>query len=111
MKKDIGGNNTEYLKDYKDLQDLYKAILELKSLGEMDKFLTDLCTPTELLAMSDRWKAVQMLGQGIPYREIYEKTGVSTATITRVARCLSSGTGGYRLLIERLKKERKTYDI
>lgn len=99
------------MKKNKDLDELFRAISKLSSVKDVDMFLTDLCTPSELSAMADRWKAVQMLEQGLPYREIYELTGVSTATITRVARCLSSGSGGYRLLLERLKNVRSNYEI
>lgn len=111
MKKLPLENSKESSNDSKNLKELYKALLELENIKEVEMFLTDLCTPNELLAMADRWKAVEMINKSLPYREIYEKTGVSTATITRVARCLTSGTGGYRLLLERLKKERKSYEI
>ena len=58
-------------------------------------FLLDLCTPAELEAMTDRWHVVPLLQQGVPYREIYELTGVSVTTIGRVARTLERGAGGY----------------
>lgn len=87
--------------DTKDLQDLYKAISGLKTKEEAAKFLADLCTPAELMAMADRWKAARLLREGFSYREIYEKSGVSTATVTRVARCLTLGAGGYRLVLDR----------
>ena len=64
----------------KDLKDLLEAVLRLGSGKECEDFFVDLCTPAELLAMADRWKAARLLYQGLPYREIYEKTGVSTAT-------------------------------
>jgi TrpR-related protein YerC/YecD len=92
----------------KDLENLYKAISTLENKDEVRMFLTDLCTPSELSAMADRWKAVQMLKLGVSYREIYEKSGVSTATVTRVARCLSSGAGGYKMLLERLNFKEKS---
>ncbi|MCC6137345.1 MAG: helix-turn-helix domain-containing protein [Bdellovibrionaceae bacterium] len=88
--------NKEYLP-------LYKALLALENAEELEMFLTDLCTPSEIQAMADRWKAVKMLDKGLPYRKIYEQGGVSTATVTRVARCLSSGAGGYRLLLARME--------
>jgi TrpR-related protein YerC/YecD len=84
-------------------KDLYEAFLKLKSWEEFHRFFTDLCTPAEVQAMADRWKVAQLLRQGIPYREVYEMTGVSTATVTRVARCLEYGDG-YRILIEPGKK-------
>jgi TrpR-related protein YerC/YecD len=86
--------------DTKDLQSLFKAIAGLKSKDEVAKFLADLCTPAELTAMADRWKAARLLREGLSYREIYEKSGVSTATVTRVARSLTSGAG-YRLVLDR----------
>lgn len=85
----------------KELQELCKTIANLKSKEEVSKFLLDLCTPAELSAMSDRWKAARLLRDGLSYREIYEKSGVSTATVTRVARCLTLGAGGYRLVLDR----------
>ena len=88
--------------DPKDLKELCRAISELRNPEECSQFLLDLCTPAELAAMADRWKAAKMLQQGLSYREIYEKSGVSTVTVTRVARSLNMGAGGYRLLLERM---------
>ena len=84
-------------------KDLFKAILELKDLEECHRFFVDLCTPAEIQAITDRWRVACLLSEGIPYREIYEKTGVSTATVTRVARSLVRGENGYRILIDRVK--------
>ncbi len=89
-----------------DLADLFEAILSLGGKKECEEFFTDLCTPAELLAMADRWKAARLLDRGLPYREIYEKTGVSTATVTRVARALNFGRNGYRQALERRKEKR-----
>ncbi len=80
-----------------------QAICLLKNSDEALAFFTDLCTPAELEAMADRWEVVPLLRQGIPYRTIHEQTGVSVTTITRVARCLSFGSGGYNLIAERLE--------
>ena len=88
-------------------RDLIKAVMTMKSVEDCQNFFVDLCTPSELKAMSDRWKVAKMLDQGIPYREIYEKTGVSTATVTRVARCISQGEGGYAFVLNKLKREKK----
>lgn len=84
-----------------NLKELFQAILQLENFEECERFLSDLCTPAELLSMADRWRAAQLLSQGVPYRSIYEKTGVSTATVTRVARALTYGEGGYRMILER----------
>ena len=81
------------------LSELYTALQELRSAEDFNRFFTDLCTPGELAAMADRWAVARLLYQGVPYRTISEKTGVSTATITRVARAMSYGAGGYRLIL------------
>ncbi|AHE66635.1 YerC/YecD family TrpR-related protein [Legionella oakridgensis] len=83
------------------LQHLLHAISLLKSTEEAAAFFTDLCTPAELEAMADRWQVVPLLRKGMPYRTIHDETGVSVTTITRVARCLSLGSGGYNLIYER----------
>ncbi|KTD59904.1 YerC/YecD family TrpR-related protein [Legionella shakespearei] len=86
------------------LPELMDAISMLANGNEAMQFFTDLCTPAELESMADRWQVVPLLRQGIPYRTIHEQTGVSVTTITRVARCLSFGTGGYKLIADRLEK-------
>jgi TrpR-related protein YerC/YecD len=83
---------------------LMHAISLLKNEKEALAFFTDLCTPAELEAMRDRWEVVPLLRQGLPYRTINEQTGVSVTTITRVARSLSLGSGGYTLIAERLEQ-------
>ncbi|HMK85736.1 MAG TPA: YerC/YecD family TrpR-related protein [Steroidobacteraceae bacterium] len=82
---------------------LYTAILALRGLDECRSFFRDLCTPTELQAMADRWAVVELLERGLPYRDIHRQTGVSVTTIGRVARYLTSGNGGYRAVTDRLK--------
>jgi TrpR-related protein YerC/YecD len=82
---------------------LYEALASLKNASEARQFLEDLCTPTELQAMIDRWWVVKFLRQGKPYREIYDLTGVSLTTISRVARTLELGEGGYTLVAERIE--------
>lgn len=78
---------------------LFKALTKINDEKVMQKFLLDLCTPAELKAMSERWRVAQMLKLGISYRQINEETGVSTATITRVARSVNEGSG-YRQLLK-----------
>ena len=77
------------------LKRLAEALACLKEAGEVEAFLSDLCTPAELEAMSDRWRVVPLLIKGVPYREIHELTQVSVTTIGRVARTLDHGAGGY----------------
>jgi len=76
-------------------QSLCKALLALDSVAEMRAFLRDLCTPAELEALVDRWRVVPYILNGVPYREIHERTAVSITTIGRVARFLNQGNGGY----------------
>ena len=81
---------------------LIEAVLAMRSAGELRALLEDLCTPAELEAIADRWRVVPLLLEGIAYREIHDRTGVSVTTTGRVARCLDLGAGGYRLAAERL---------
>lgn len=76
-------------------QALAKALAALEKPGDVAAFLQDLCTPAELEALADRWRVVPLLLQGIPYREIHERTRVSVTTIGRVARTMEHGAGGY----------------
>ncbi|MDH5834178.1 YerC/YecD family TrpR-related protein [Luteimonas kalidii] len=80
---------------------LAKAFAGLERVDEAAAFLRDLCTPAELEAMADRWRVVPMLLQGVPYREIHERTLVSVTTIGRVARTLEHGAGGYAAAVRR----------
>lgn len=83
---------------------LYDAIASIQSNEEARQFFQDLCTPNEIQAMTDRWKVVAYLKEGMSYREIHAKTGVSITTIGRVARYLALGEGGYNLIYERLQQ-------
>ncbi len=83
---------------------LFKAILALKNADECYDFFEDLCTVSELKAMSQRFKVAVMLSENTVYSEIVEKTGASTATISRVNRCLNYGTDGYKTALENIKK-------
>ena len=87
------------------LSELFQALSRLQGPEEFRAFFEDLCTPAELRSMADRWRVTQLLEQGISYRVINEMSGVSTATITRVARALTYGSGGYRTLLNRQKGE------
>jgi TrpR-related protein YerC/YecD len=95
--------------DPASLKELFAALLTLKDMKEAEEFLTDLCTPSELCDMADRWRVARLLDQGLPYREINAKTGVSTATVTRVARWLLREDGGYRKILDRMKPRRASH--
>ena len=85
-----------------EMAQLFSAILSLEDAGEVERFLRDLCTLSELEAMAHRWQVARLLEQGLPYLEIAEKTGASTTTVTRVAHWLRHGEGGYRTALDRL---------
>ncbi len=92
---------------------LCRALLALDKVAEMRAFLRDLCTPAELEALTDRWRVVPYLLQGVAYREIHERTAVSVTTIGRVARFLVQGNGGYQAAIAHhavpaLRRSKKT---
>lgn len=84
------------------MKELFTAILHLKDEKECKQFMRDLCTLAELKAMSERWQVAKLVYEKIPYRKIAEITGSSTATITRVARWLKNGKGGYKSVLDRL---------
>ncbi len=83
--------------------DLFKAVLSLETVEECDKFFDDICTVQELRALSQRLCVAKMLKEGKVYNDIVKATGASTATISRVNRCLQFGDGGYDTVLERLK--------
>ena len=83
---------------------LYRALLTLKTEEEVYKFFQDLCTVMELRSMEQRFEVACMLNKGMIYNDILEKTGASSATISRVNRSLSYGTGAYATIFERRKQ-------
>lgn len=82
---------------------LYQAILSLKDPQECYRFFTDLCTDAELKAMEQRFEVARLLRSGMIYNDILERTGASSATISRVNRSLNSGTGTYETIFSRLE--------
>lgn len=82
--------------------EMYQAILSLKTVEECRQFFDDLCTLTELQAMEQRFQVAVLLHQGLIYNEILEKTGASSATISRVNRSLQYGADGYAIVFDRL---------
>lgn len=85
--------------------DLYRAILMLRDTEECYRFFQDLCTVSELKAMEQRFEVAHLLSQGMIYNDILEKTGASSATISRVNRSLNYGNDSYRAVFERLDAE------
>ena len=86
---------------------LFEAILCLKNKEECYTFFEDVCTINELLSLSQRFEVAKMLREKRTYLEISEKTGASTATISRVKKCLNYGSDGYKLVLERLKEKKE----
>lgn len=82
---------------------LFRAILSLENLDECYRFFDDLCTYSEIQAMTQRLQVARMLREGKTFTQISKETGVSSATITRVNKCLSYGSGGYLAVLEREK--------
>lgn len=87
--------------------ELCEAILSLKNREECYAFFEDICTIKELLEMSQRLSVAKLLSRGMSYSQISQKTGVSTATISRISRCIEYGSGGYKMIIERLQEGEK----
>ena len=83
---------------------LFEAILALKDQEECRAFFQDLCTVSELRAMAQRLEVAQLLDQGLIYNDILQRTGASSATISRVNRALQYGADGYKTVLPRLKK-------
>lgn len=83
---------------------LFEAILALKDQDECRAFFQDLCTVAELRAMAQRLEVAQLLDQGLIYNDILQRTGASSATISRVNRALQYGADGYKTILPRLSK-------
>ena len=90
-----------------DLDMLFKAVLELQNIDECYKFFEDIATITELKAISQRIQVANMLKEKKVYTEIAEATGASTATISRVNKCLNYGQGGYNIVLDRINTKNK----
>jgi TrpR-related protein YerC/YecD len=98
----------EKLKDHLHDQ-LFQAILELKDTDECYEFFEDICTIQEMKAISARLEVARMLKAGDIYEDIVKKTGASTATISRIKRCLMYGAGGYGKILDRMAEKDPTF--
>lgn len=98
MKDDARDSRLEYL---------FKGILTLSTVEDCYRFFSDLCTPFELREMAQRMQAAKMLKEGLIYSEIAERTGLSTATISRVNRCLRYSDEGYLKVLDELDKQER----
>jgi TrpR-related protein YerC/YecD len=89
----------------KELDQLFQAVLSLNDLEECYRFFDDLCTINEIQSLAQRLDVARMLRDGNTYHKIETETGASTATISRVKRCLNYGNDTYEMVLERIKGE------
>lgn len=94
-----------------EVRRLFQAVLALQSEDECYQFFDDLCTIGEIQSLAQRFEVAHMLQEGATYHVIEEKTGASTATISRVKRCLHYGSDGYRLILERLRSRDRSANL
>jgi TrpR-related protein YerC/YecD len=85
----------------RDYTELFEEILKLDNLEECQKFFDDLCTINELEAMLQRIKAAKMLLEDKTFQEVVKETGISSATLARVSKCIKYGDGGYKTIINK----------
>ena len=85
---------------------LMEAVLTLENMEEANRFFEDICTVSELRSIAQRFDVAKMLREGMTYTAIAEKTGASTATISRVNRALQFGCEGYKLVFEKLEAKK-----
>jgi TrpR-related protein YerC/YecD len=85
-------------------EELFATIASLKNRAEVERFLRDLCTISELDAMAHRWQVARLLDEGLPYLEVAKRAHASTTTVTRVAQWLRRGEGGYALALRRRRR-------
>ena len=91
----------------KQIDELFEAILTLQSVEECYAFFEDACTIKEIIEIAQRLKVAKLLDAGTSYVTVSKEVGVSTATISRVSKCLEYGNGGYQMVMERVSKEDK----
>ena len=87
-----------------NLENLYEAVLKLKTKDDCRKFFEDICTIKEVLDLSQRLEVAALLSAGKNYQEVVKLTGASTATISRVSRCINYGAGGYKIVLDENKE-------
>lgn len=89
----------------KQTDELFEAILTLQSIEECYAFFEDACTIKEIIEIAQRLKVAKLLSEGTSYLTVSKEVGVSTATISRVSKCLEYGNGGYQMVMQRVKGE------
>ena len=86
---------------------LFKAILALENIDECYRFFDDVATVNEIKELSQRLEVARMLNEGFIYDNIVQKTGASSATVSRVKKCLNYGADGYQLILKKFKQKQK----
>lgn len=86
-----------------ELDDLFDGILSLSNKEECYLFFDDICTSNELVALKQRFQVAKLIDEGLTYSKIQDKTGASSATVSRVKRCLDYGSNGYATVLNRMK--------
>lgn len=89
-----------------EIDELFDVILELKNPEECYRFFEDICTVHELNAIAQRWQVAKLLADKQTYNSIEEKTAASTATISRINKCLLYGADGYKIMLERMANKK-----
>ena len=87
----------------KELDDLFEGILKLETVEECHHFFDDLCTTNELVSLKQRFQVAKMIKEGQTYSKVQNETGASSATVSRVKRCLDYGSEGYHMIIDRME--------
>ena len=87
--------------DKLNFENLYEAVLKLKTKEDCRKFFEDICTIKEVQDLSQRLEVASLLSSGKNYQEVCKQTGASTATISRVSRCINYGAGGYAIVLDK----------
>ncbi len=91
----------------KDIDELFQAVLLLEDEEDCYRFFEDICTVNEIHAIAQRWQVAKLLSEKKTYSEIEEATKASTATISRINKCLLYGAEGYSRILSRMKKQKK----
>ena len=101
-RRGVGGLQIDKLRD-RVVDQLFEAVLALRTREECYSFFDDLCTVGEVQSLAQRLEVARLLRAGMTYSHIEAETGASTATISRVKRCLNYGSGGYGAILDRLR--------
>lgn len=89
--------------DKPSTDNLFRAVLSLESVEECYRFFEDVCTIKEIQEIAQRLEVARLLGEGRAYNDVAKQTGASTATISRVNKCISYGSGGYKMVLDRIR--------